>query len=132
MFRWAFVVAAIVSMQVLLHSGAAQAGDDQSSSESRDEARGMFVLKWPFGGAAPRVGFDFQMQRKRDLDYLKESYDPETGRRLPEIDAGSMRTWPLDPPEYILPDEEQAEPEPYGPQNEPEPYGPQKEPRPPS
>ena len=138
MFRRAFVVAAIVSWQVLLHSGGARAGDDQSFSEPRDEARGMFILKFPFGGektfSAPRVGFDFQMERKSDLDYLKDSYDPETGRRLPEVDTGSMRTWSLEPPEYSLPDEEQGESEPYGPRNEEqgnsEPYGPQKEPQP--
>ncbi len=85
--------------------------------------RGMLVLKLPFGGAktfsAPLLGFDFQMQRHSDLDYLKESYDPETGRRLPEVDAGSMRTWSLDPPEFILPDEAQDEPETHEPQDKP-------------
>ena len=123
MFRQAFVVAAIISVQVLLHSGTARAGDDQSSFEPTDEMRGMLVLKLPFGGAktfsAPRLGFDFQMQRHSDLDYLKESYDPETGRRLPEVDAGSMRTWSLDPPEFILPDEAQDEPETHEPQDKP-------------
>ena len=120
MFRQAFVVAAIISVQVLLHSGAARAGDDQSSIEPRDEVRGMLVLKWPFGGdktfSAPRMGFDFQMQRKSDLDYLRESYDPDTGRRLPEVDTDNTRTWSLEGPEFTLPDELQGEPESEEPQ----------------
>jgi hypothetical protein len=83
----------------------------------------MFVLKFPIRGAetfsAPRVGFDFQMQRKRDLDYLKESRDPETGRRRPEIDMGSMRTWSVEGQEFTLPDELQGEPENKEPQGQP-------------
>jgi hypothetical protein len=105
-------------MQALLGSGSAQAADERSSPY---EMRGMLVLKLPFGGAksfsAPRLGFDFQMQRKSDLDYLEESYDPETGRRLPEIDTDGSRTWTLDPPEFILPDEAQDESETHKPQD---------------
>ena len=123
MLRLAIVIAVTISMQVLLHSGVAHAGDDPSSLNSRDDMRGMFVLKWPFGGtegsSAPRVGFDFQMQRKSDLDYLEESRDPETGAWLPEFDADSVRTWPLEEPEFILPDELQGEPEDEEPQGEP-------------
>ena len=115
------LVAVLISMQAFLGSGLVQAADERSSFEPPDEVRGMLVLKLPFGGSktfsAPRLGFDFQMQRKSDLDYLKESYDPETGRRLPETDAGSMRTWTLDPPEFILPDKAQDEPEAHEPDN---------------
>ena len=78
------------------------------------DMRGMFVLKWPFGSAessAPRVGFDFDMQRKSDLDYLKEDRDPRTGERLPEIDASNMRTWSLDGPEYTLPKDREGHPD---------------------
>ncbi len=121
MMRLVKLLAVLVSVHVLLQGGTAQAADDRSSFEPPDQVRGMLVLKLPFGGAktfsAPRLGFDFQMQRKSDLDYLKESYDPETGRRLPEIDAGSMRTWTLDPPEFILPDEAHDEPETHEPDN---------------
>ena len=121
MMRLVKLLAVLVSMHVLLLGGSAQAVDERSSFEPPDQVRGMLVLKLPFGGgktfSAPRLGFDFQMQRKSDLDYLKESYDPETGRRLPEIDAGSMRTWTLDPPEFILPDEAQDEPKAHEPDN---------------
>ena len=118
MTRLATLVAVLISMQALLGSGSAQAADERSSPY---EMRGMLVLKLPFGGAksfsAPRLGFDFQMQRKSDLDYLEESYDPETGRRLPEIDTDGSRTWTLDPPEFILPDEAQDESETHKPQD---------------
>ncbi len=123
MMRLVKLLAVLVSMHVLLLGGSAQAVDERSSFEPPDQVRGMLVLKLPFGGgktfSAPRLGFDFQMQRKSDLDYLKESYDPETGRRLPEIDTGSMRTWTLDPPEFILSDEAQDEPETHEPQDKP-------------
>ncbi len=121
MTRLTTLVAVLISMQAFLGSGLVQAADERSSFEPPDQVRGMLVLKLPFGGgksfSAPRLGFDFQMQRKSDLDYLKESYDPETGRRLPEIDAGSMRTWTLEPPEFILPDKAQDEPETHEPDN---------------
>ncbi len=121
MKRLTTLVAVAISMQAFLGSGLVQAADERSSFEPPDQVRGMLVLKLPFGGgktfSTPRLGFDFQMQRKSDLDYLKESYDPETGRRLPEIDAGSMRTWTLDPPELILPDKAQDEPETQEPDN---------------
>jgi hypothetical protein len=123
MFWLAIVVAATISTQVLLQGGTTRVGDGQPSSEPRDAVRGMFVLKFPIRGAetfsAPRVGFDFQMQRKRDLDYLKESRDPETGRRRPEIDMGSMRTWSVEGQEFTLPDELQGEPENKEPQGQP-------------
>ena len=123
MMRLVKLLALLVSMHVLLQGGSVQAADERSTFEPPDEMRGMLVLKLPFGGAktfaAPRLGFDFQMQRKSDLDYLKESYDPETGRRLPEIDTGGMRTWTLDPPEFILPDEAQDELETHEPQDKP-------------
>jgi hypothetical protein len=116
MMRLVKVLAVIASMHALLQGGTAQAAAERSSLEPRDEIRGMLVLKLPFGGtktfSAPRLGVDFQMQRKSDLDYLKESYDPETGRRFPEIDTDRTRTWTLDPPEFILPDEAQGEPGP--------------------
>ena len=121
MKRLTTLVAVLISMQAFLGSGLVQAAGERSSFEPPDQVRGMLVLKLPFGGgksfSAPRLGFDFQMQRKSDLDYLKESYDPETGRRLPEIDAGSVRTWTLDPPEFILPDEAQDDPKAHEPDN---------------
>ena len=66
-------------------------------------------------GSAPRLGFDNHMQQKSDYDHLKESYDSQTGRRLPEIDTGRMRTWQFDPPEFLLPDEQQGRPDPIEP-----------------
>ena len=114
MFRLAIVGAAIISVQALLHSGEVQAQDDPSSLNSREDMRGMFLLKWPFGAtesSAPRVGFDFEMQRKSDLDYLRENRDPMTGSRIPEIDTGSMRTWSLEEPEFTLPEDLQNEPD---------------------
>lgn len=120
MTRLAILFAVLISGQALLGSGLARAADEWPSSDLPYEARGMIILKLPFGGpkasSAPRLGFDFQMQRRNDFDYLKESYDPETGRRLPEIDTGTMRTWKIDPPEFLLPDEEQGEPNPIEPQ----------------
>ena len=123
MMRLVKLLAVLISMHVLLQGSSAHAADERSSFEPPDEIRGMLVLKLPFGGAktfsAPRLGFDFQMQRKSDLDYLKESYDPETGRRLPEIDTGGMRTWTLDLPDFILPDKAQDEPETHEPHHKP-------------
>ncbi len=70
----------------------------------------MFVLKLPFGGgntfSAPRVGFEFHMQRRSDLDYLKESRDPQTGRRLPEVDSDGIRTWSIEDLEFTLPQDQ--------------------------
>ena len=114
MNRLAIFGAAIIATQVLLTSGVAHSQDKSSSLNSRDDMRGMFVLKWPFGSAessAPRVGFDFDMQRKSDLDYLKEDRDPRTGERLPEIDASNMRTWSLEEPEYTLPKDREGQPD---------------------
>ena len=114
MLRLVIVGVAIIVTQVLLYSGAAHAQGDPSSLNSRDDMRGMFVLRWPFGGtgsSAPRVGFDFEMQRRSDLDYLNENRDPKTGQRLPEIDASSMRTWSLEEPEFTLPKDRQGKPD---------------------
>ena len=115
MGRKALVLAALISAQALLGSGPAMAAEANPGGQFPNEVRGMLVLKLPFGGAsifsAPRMGFDFHMQNRSDFDYLKESYDPDTGRRLPEIDAGRTRTWPFDPPEFVLPDEMQGEPD---------------------
>jgi hypothetical protein len=113
MGRKALVLAALIAAQALLGSGPAAAAEPDPHGESASEVRGMVILRWPFGGdsilSAPRMGFDFHMRNRSDFDYLKQSYDPETGRRLPEVDAGSMRTWPLDSPEVVLPDETPGE-----------------------
>ena len=105
----ALVLAALISAQAL----PVAAAEPDSHGESTNEVRGMVVLRWPFGGdstfSAPRMGFDFHMQNRSDFDYLKQSHDPETGRRLPEIDAGRMRTWPLDSPDVVRPDERPGE-----------------------
>jgi hypothetical protein len=119
MRRLAIVFAVLVSGLAVLATGSARAADGGSSSDLPGEVRGMIVLKVPFGGpkasSAPRLGFDFQMQQKSDYDHLKESYDSQTGRRLPEIDTGRMRTWQFDPPEFLLPDEQQGRPDPIEP-----------------
>ncbi len=108
MFRLTILVAAMLSMQVLVQSHAAWA--EPSSPDTRDEVRGMFVLKLPFGGgntfSAPRVGFEFNMQRRSDLDYLKESRDPQTGRRLPEVDSDGIHTWSIEDLEFTLPQDQ--------------------------
>ena len=109
----AFVLAALISAQAFLGNGPAAAAEVNPHGESSKEVRGMVVLRLPFGGdsifSAPRMGFDFHMQNRSDFDYLRESYDPDTGRRLPETDAGSMRTWPLESPDVVLPDENPGE-----------------------
>ena len=119
MVRQGLVFALLISFQAALGTGAAQAADGGVSSDLPGEVRGMIVLKLPFGGpkvsSAPRFGFDFQMQQKSDYDYLNDSHDPETGRRLPEFDAGGTRTWQFDPPEVILPDDERGLPDPIEP-----------------
>lgn len=119
MRRVAIIVAALITAQALLGSGPAAAAEENPSGQFPDEVRGMVILRLPFGGnsifSAPRMGFDFHMQNRSDLDYFEESYDPETGRRLPEVDAGSVRTWPLDPPVFDLPEEMQGEREPNDP-----------------
>ena len=106
MLRLAVVFSLIISCQAL--AGAARAADGLTSSDLTGEARGMVVLKLPFGGgqsfSTPRLGFDFQMNKKSDYDYFKDYRDPETGRRLPEVDAGGVRTWQLDPPDFLRPD----------------------------
>ncbi len=116
MLRLAILGATIFATLVLMHSGEVHAQDDPSSLNSRDDMRGMFVLRWPFGRtetAAPRVGFDFEMQRRSDLDHLNENRDPTTGQRLPEIDAGSIRTWSLEEPEFTLPGDRHGNPDSY-------------------
>ena len=107
-FRLIALATAMLLAQVLLRSHVAWA--EPSSQDDQDEVRGMFVLKLPIGGdeffSGPRVGFEFQMQRKSDFDHLKESRDPQTGRRLPEVDAGSIRTWSIEELEFILPEDQ--------------------------
>lgn len=75
----------------------------------------MLVFQLPFGRggafAAPRVGFEFQMQRKSDLDYLQETRDPLTGRRLPEVDTGGTRTWSIEELEFTVPQDHHEKPE---------------------
>ena len=110
------VLAVLILAQGLLGSGPSLAAEEESRGDFPDEMRGMVILRLPFGGdsifSAPRLGFDFQIQNSSELDYLEEKYDPETGRRLPEIDAGSMRTWSLDRPVFDLPEERPDEPSP--------------------
>ena len=104
----------MIATQVLLLGDPTHAQDNSFSLNSRDDMRGMFVLKWPFGRAessAPRVGFDFDIQRKSDLDYLKQDRDPRTGQRLPEVDASSMRTWSLEGPGFTLPEDREDQPD---------------------
>ena len=102
MLRLATLFALLISWQVVLGPSSAQAADGETSSDLPGEVRGMIVLKLPFGGprnsSAPRLGFD-----------------PQTGRRLPGIDASRARTWQLDPPEFLLPDDEQGRPDPIEP-----------------
>lgn len=123
MKRLAFLCVALVAWQAVLGTAGAWAADDRSSSDLPGEMRGMIVLKFPFGGtetsSSPRLGFDFQMQQKKsEYDYLKERQDPETGRRLPEIDTGTMRTWQIDPPVVVGPEEKPAgRPEPAEPRD---------------
>lgn len=98
------MVAAMIALQI----AAAQAGDEASSFDPRDNMRGAFVLKFPFGVgesfSSARVGLDVRMEQKSDLDYLRERYDPETGRYRSEVDTDSVRTWSLDGLEFTLPD----------------------------
>lgn len=105
LLRLTILATTMLALQLLLHSHVAWA--EPSSLNARDEVRGMLVLKLPFGRgnafSAPRVGFEFQMQRKSDLDYLKESRDPQTGQRLPEVDTGGIRTWSIEELEFTLP-----------------------------
>lgn len=112
----ALVLAALISALALLGSGPATAAEADRNGESSNDVRGMVVLRLPFGGgsifSAPRMGFDFDMRNRSDYDHLRQSYDPDTGRRLPEIDAGRMRTWPLESPDVVLPDEKDGEREP--------------------
>ena len=106
MLRPIIVGAMIIATQILLISGLAHSQDEFSTPESRYDVRGMFVLRWPFGrteSSAPRVGFDFEMQRRGDPDYLTEDRDSSTGQLLPQFDAGSVRTWSLEKPEVTLP-----------------------------
>ena len=114
MKRLAFLCVALVAWQAVLGPAGAWAADDRDSSDLPGEVRGMIVLKFSFGGtqtsSSPRLGFDFQMQQKSEYDYLKERHDPETGRRLPEIDTGTMRTWQIDPPVIVRPEEKPTEP----------------------
>ena len=116
MGRVARVMAMLISTQLLQGPGPATAGESDSRDGFPDEMRGMVVLRLPFSGAsifsAPRVGFDFRMGNHSDLADLEVKYDPQTGRRLPEIDASSMRTWPIDLPEFDLPDAAPGEPQP--------------------
>ena len=119
MLRLATLFALLISWQVVLGPSSAQAADGETSSDLPGEVRGMIVLKLPFGGprnsSAPRLGFDLRMQQKSDDDDLKDRYDPQTGRRLPEIDASRARTWQLDPPEFLLPDDKQGRSDPIEP-----------------
>ena len=123
MGRVAKVLAVLIVARGLLPIGPARAAEEESRGAFPDEMRGMVVIRLPFGGgsvvSAPRVGFDFHMQNRSELDYLEENRDPETGRRLPEIDAGRMRTWPFDPPVFRLPEERPGEPEPDAPRAAP-------------
>lgn len=100
------LLAAAISL-LALQSGAARAGDEDSSLDPRDDLRGMFVFKLPIGGgqvfSAPRVGLDIQMNRSSDFGRLKASRDPYTGRRLPDVDTGRVRTWSLEKPQFTFP-----------------------------
>lgn len=115
MLRVITVIATIFAAQLLL-GGTARAGDEFSSFDPKSNSmRGLFVLRLPFGGAnssyAPRVGFDFRVQENSDLDYHRAGHDPETGRRLPEVDASRVRTWTLERPDITLPDNTPGKPE---------------------
>lgn len=114
MLRVITVIGAIFAAQLLL-GGPARAGDEFSSFDPKNNSmRGLFVLRFPFGGTdssyEPRVGLDLHMGQTSDLDYHKAGHDPRTGRRLPEIDASRMRTWTLERPDIILPDDTPGEP----------------------
>lgn len=104
LLRTAFLAAAISLLA--LQSGAARAGDEDSALDPRDDLRGMFVFKLPIGGgkifSAPRVGLDIRMNRGDDFGRLKASRDPYTGRRLPDVDTGRVRTWSLEKPQFDL------------------------------
>jgi len=115
MLRVITVMGTIFAMQVLL-GGPAWAGDEFSSFDTKSQSlSGLFVLRLPFGGAdssyAPRVGFDINMEQNGDFDYRRARHDPETGQRLPEIDASKMRTWTIERPEITLPDDTHGEPQ---------------------
>jgi len=116
MGRVARVMAMLISTQLLLGPGPATAGESDARDGLPKQMRGMVVLRLPFSGSsifsAPRVGFDFRMGNHSDLADLEVKYDPQTGRRLPEIDASSMRTWPFELPEFNLPDEAPDKPQP--------------------
>ncbi len=115
MLRMIAVIGTIFAVQALF-GGPARAGDEFSSFDSNSQSlRGLFVIRLPFGRTdsayAPRVGFDFHMEQNPEFDYHKAHFDPDTGRRLPEVDAGGVRTWTLEGPAFTLPDDRRGEPE---------------------
>ena len=108
MSRLVMLFAVVAASHVVLEAGPARAADDGFSSDLSGDVRGMIVFKLPFGGpkvsSTPRWGFDLQMNRRGDYEDLEDTYDPRTGRRLPSIDPGGMRTWTIDPGDVIFPD----------------------------
>ena len=85
-----------LAAQLVMGLGPASAAEGDSPDEFPEDVRGMVVLKLPFGGSSifssPRMGFDFQVQNRSEYDRLNHRYDPQTGRRLPDMEADRVRT----------------------------------------
>ena len=107
MVRMVILAAAIVAIQAANIETAW--ADEDSSLDPRDDMRGMFVLKLPFGGpeiiSPPRVGLGIQKGQANEFDYRRNRHDSRTGRRLPELDTGSIRTWSVDDLDFSLPED---------------------------
>ncbi len=76
--------------------------DDSRSSglEQEQEVQGLFFLRIPFGQdkafERPSFGVDLDMRSEVQRQHAPDSYDPKSGRRIPDQDPDKVRTWELE------------------------------------